>query len=75
MLTVLYLTLTWLIQLLVYDVHLGATFDPNQLPNHQGSYFQHPNVKLIQVNICDLDKISYCPGRLTPSFNLEHWFD
>lgn len=37
------------------EIHLGAKYDPNLLPDHQGPYFKHVNAKLIQLDIRDID--------------------
>lgn len=37
-------------------IELGATYDPNLLPDHHGDYFQHPKARLIQQDYHDINK-------------------
>lgn len=42
---------------------MGATYDPNLLPDHKGSYFQHPKAKLIQLDYRDINKKLIAPWK------------
>ena len=42
---------------------MGATYDPNLLPDHRGEYFQHPKARLIQQDYRDIDKNLIAPWK------------
>ena len=44
-------------------IELGATYDPDLLPDHHGEYFQHPKAHLIQQDYHHVNKNIIAPWK------------